>query len=284
MVTACSLGTKISSEKPGASGARTASIGVHSEWEWRACRFLFLTAQVSHALAVSCANSPEADICHYLIGCADMIYIFTHVRLAHIFLKESGWFFCRSGLWPSSDRVYCATTAVRHCNWNLAFAKLGGLGRMQEIVYLLCHVGHGNDTSSIQELLCSYQCWLSHVKQVTRQVESVHVSWLFWTHPRCAHKRSQFRELGHHWQSWTVLCICTKTHMLKHAHENVVWQTTQSKAWYCFKEDLSSHFFLSFFYEQINMKHWNAMADVQCLLKLIAIKISSVCLQVGFLA
>lgn len=42
---------------------------------------------------------------------------------------------------------------------------------MQEIVYLLYHVGHGNDTSNIQELLCSYQCCLSHVKQVTRQVE-----------------------------------------------------------------------------------------------------------------
>lgn len=32
------------------------------------------------------------------------------------------------------------------------------------------------------------------------------------------------------------------------------------------------------------MKHWNAMADVQCLVKLIAIKISSVSLQVGFVA
>lgn len=98
------------------------------------------------------------------------------MRLAHIFPKESGWFFRRSGLWPTSDGVYCAATAVRHCNLNLAFAKLGGLGRMQEIVYLLYHVGHGNDTSNIQELLCSYQCWLSHVKQVTRQVESVPVS------------------------------------------------------------------------------------------------------------
>lgn len=92
-------------------------------------------------------------------------------------------------------------------------------------------------------------------------------------------------------ESWAIsgkadlfFAFCTKTHMLKHTHKNVVWQTIQSKAWYCFKEGLSSHFFLSFLYEQINMKHWNAMADVQCLVKLIAIKISSVSFQVGFVA
>lgn len=93
------------------------------------------------------------------------------------------------------------------------------------------------------------------------------------------------------WEGWAIngkaelfFAFLAETHVLKHAHENVVWQTTQSKASYCFNEDLLFHLFLLFFYEQISMKQWNTMADVQYYAKLKAIKITSGLLQVGFLA